>query len=121
MEMSANLRRGYKPKYVLAIGLALVAVGSVCARPVARSGVKPQSTSSPARVEQPMDAQAWFAKGQKALQAGDLEAAEAAFRQVLSLDPRAGSAFSTSGCSLPALAPAQDLQPAPKRFPISTV
>ena len=47
-----------------------------------------QSSSSPAGVRQSADVQAWFAKGQRALQAGDLEEAEAAFRQVLSVDPR---------------------------------
>ena len=95
--MRTDLRRGRTQKYVLAIGLALAAAGPVCARPAARSDVKPQSTSSPARVKQPVDAQGWFAKGQGALQAGDLEAAEAAFRQVLSLDARAGSAYANLG------------------------
>ena len=40
---------------------------------------------------------AWFAKGQTALQSGDLEAAEAAFRKVLTLDPRSGAAYSNLG------------------------
>ena len=44
-----------------------------------------------------MDAQAWFAKGQTALQAGDLDTAEAAFRRVLEADPRAGSAYANLG------------------------
>src|SRR3989440_5878140 len=44
-----------------------------------------------------MDPQIWFAKGQTALQAGDLDAAEAAFRQVLAADPRAGSAYANLG------------------------
>jgi len=44
-----------------------------------------------------MDPQIWFAKGQIALQSGDLDAAEAAFRQVLAADPRAGSAYANLG------------------------
>src|SRR5216110_859080 len=95
--MCADLRRGDKRRRVLAIGLALVAAGPICARPATRNGVKPQSSSAPARVKQPVDAQALFAKGQRALQAGDLDAAEAAFRQVLSVDPRAGSAYANLG------------------------
>src|SRR5437867_9473757 len=97
MPMGADYRRGDKQKYVLAIGLALVAAGSVCVRPATRNGVKPQSSSTPVGVKQPVDAQALFAKGQMALQAGDLDAAEAAFRQVLLVDPRAGSAYANLG------------------------
>ena len=37
------------------------------------------------------DAKAWFAKGQAALQSGDLDAAEKAFREVLARDPNAGA------------------------------
>jgi Flp pilus assembly protein TadD len=44
-----------------------------------------------------MDPQAWFAKGQTALQAGDLDAAEAAFHEVLEADPGAGSAYANLG------------------------
>src|SRR5437879_6889438 len=97
MAMRADYRRGDKQKYVLAIGLALVAAASVCARPATRNGVKPQSSSAPVGVKRPVDAQALFAKGQMALQAGDLDAAEAAFRQVLSVDARAGSAYANLG------------------------
>src|SRR5437667_9009356 len=97
MAMRADYRRGEKQKYVLAIGLALVAAGPICARPATRNGVKPQSSSTPVGVKQPVDAQALFAKGQRALQAGDLDAAEAAFRQGLSLDARAGSAYANLG------------------------
>src|SRR5437660_5517126 len=97
MAMRAGSRRGDKKKYVLAIGFALVAAGPICVRPATRNGVKPQSTSSPSGVNQPLDVEAWFAKGQTALQAGDLDVAEAAFRQVLSVDPRAGSAYANLG------------------------
>src|ERR1700730_15657711 len=39
------------------------------------------------------DAQAWFAKGQAALQAGDLDSAEADFRRVAAIDPNSGAAY----------------------------
>src|SRR5438046_3235180 len=97
MPMGADYRRGEKQKYVLAIGLALVAAGPICARPATRNGVKPQSGSAPVGVKRPVDAQALFAKGQTALQAGNLDAAEAAFREVLSVDPRAASAYANLG------------------------
>ena len=97
MPMGADLRRGHKRRHVLAIGLALVAAGSVCVRPATRNGVKPQSSSTPVGVKRPVDAQGWFTKGQVALQTGDLDAAEAAFRQVLLVDPRAGPAYANLG------------------------
>src|SRR5438132_2816879 len=97
MPMRADFRRRHKQRYVLAIGLTLVAAWPVCVRSAARSRAKPQSASSPAIAKQRMDPQAWFAKGQRALQAGDLEVAETAFRQVLSVDPRAGSAYANLG------------------------
>ncbi len=52
-----------------------------------------QHTGGPAR----NDPQAWFAKGQAALQNGDLDAAEAAFRKVVALDPQSGAAYSNLG------------------------
>jgi tetratricopeptide (TPR) repeat protein len=97
MAMRADLRRGHKQKHALAIGLTLVAVGLASGWPTASGGAVPQSTSSPAIAEQRMDARALFAKGQTELQAGDLDAAEAAFRQVLSVDPRAGTAYANLG------------------------
>src|SRR5215469_2787962 len=38
------------------------------------------------------EAKAWFAKGEAALQGGELDAAEKAFREVLAIDPNAGGA-----------------------------
>jgi len=43
------------------------------------------------------DPQAWFQKGQTALQSGDLQAAEDAFRKVLAADPKAGAAYANLG------------------------
>jgi len=42
-------------------------------------------------------ARMWFQEGQTAMQAGDLDAAEAAFRRVLAVDPRAAAAYSNLG------------------------
>src|SRR5271165_1267711 len=43
------------------------------------------------------EAQAWFQKGQAALESGELDAAEIAFRRVLSADPNAGAAYANLG------------------------
>jgi Flp pilus assembly protein TadD len=95
--MHARFLNSHKLACVLAISLLLVAVGPACARLAAEGGAEQKSTSSPAGANQQMDPQAWFAKGQAALQTGDLDAAEAAFRQVLAADPRAGSAYANLG------------------------
>lgn len=47
--------------------------------------------------KQPLNAKTQFEKGQKALQEGNLEAAEAAFRQVLAVDSRSAGAYSNLG------------------------
>jgi tetratricopeptide (TPR) repeat protein len=82
--------------------LLTTSVLSVAARPAYSNPTVPgaagrQSASSPAVASPRIDPQEWFAKGQAALQAGDLSAAEAAFRQVLVADPRAGSAYANLG------------------------
>src|SRR2546429_377538 len=82
---------------VLAMSLLSAAVRPDRARLATEAGAAQQSTSSPAIAKKRMDPQAWFAEGQTALQSGDLDAAEAAFRQVLKADPRAGSAYSNLG------------------------
>jgi tetratricopeptide (TPR) repeat protein len=56
-----------------------------------------QSTPPPTDEARLSDARAWFAKGQAALQGGELDAAAEAFRRVLALDPRAGAAYSNLG------------------------
>src|SRR5690348_11012273 len=63
-------------------------------------GAKPafqQSTSAKGGAAPNSNPQAWFGKGQAALQAGDLDAAEAAFRKVIAGDPRSGAAYSNLG------------------------
>src|SRR5437016_1986864 len=95
MPMRARFLNCHSLTCVLAI--SLVAARPACARPTAEGAAEPPSTASPAAANQRMDPQTWFAKGQTALQSGDLDAAEAAFRQVLAADPRAGSAYAKLG------------------------
>jgi len=97
MPMCARFLNSHNLVWVLAISLPLIAARPACATPVVEGGAEPQSTSSLAGANRRMEPQAWFAKGQTALQAGDLHAAEAAFRQVLAADPRAGSAYANLG------------------------
>jgi tetratricopeptide (TPR) repeat protein len=52
----------------------------------------PSSASNPRA-----DAAAAFARGQQALQSGDLATADASFRKVLSIDPQAGPAYANLG------------------------
>src|SRR5260370_11862336 len=77
---------------VLMPNLLLIAEWPVLASAEAERAAEQRSSPSPAAADRRTDAQAWFAKGQTALQAGDLEAAAAAFRGVLAADPGAGSA-----------------------------
>lgn len=110
-------------------GVLSLVVLLVCARISASPGRhpafgearEPQSSAKheggPAR----SDAQAWFAKGQAALQSGDLDAAETAFRQVIASDSNAGAAYSNLGViamrrkewdrAIPLLRKAEKLEP----------
>jgi tetratricopeptide (TPR) repeat protein len=81
----------------LTTGVALFATGACFARTSSERTAGQQSSSAIAAANKQIDPQAWFAKGQTALQGGDLDAAEAAFRQVLLADPRAGSAYANLG------------------------
>ena len=71
------------------------AYGKSAAWASGRSG--PQVAAPQSGKEQGQNAKALFEKGQKALQGGDLGAAEAAFRQVLVADPRSAGAYSNLG------------------------
>jgi len=82
---------------VLVISLLLAVAWTAYASPEAKRTAGQQSSPSPAVANQGIDPQAWFAKGQAALEAGELDAAEAAFRRVLTADPRAGSAYANLG------------------------
>lgn len=56
-----------------------------------------QSGSAQSAKGPKLDVKAQFEQGQKALESGDLEAAEAAFRKVLAMDPRSAGAYSNLG------------------------
>src|SRR3989449_4247750 len=95
MPMRARFLNWLTAVYALAISLPLGAAQPTCWGPTADAASELQSSTAVS--EQRSGPQAWFAKGQMALQNGDLDAAEAAFRQVLSVDPRAGSAYANLG------------------------
>jgi tetratricopeptide (TPR) repeat protein len=61
------------------------------------AGDGPQGSASTAKKGVQQDPQALFAKGQAALQDGNLDGAEKAFREVLTMDPQAGAAYSNLG------------------------
>src|SRR6266446_3919509 len=82
---------------LLAISILVVAARPAGARPPAEGVSERHSRPSPAGANQRIDPRTWFARGQTALQSGDLDAAEAAFRQVLAADARAGSAYANLG------------------------
>lgn len=91
--------------------IGVLVMGCVLASPLVRGGKLPceeARANADARrtpfsdfpqdgASAPSGPAAWFAKGQAALQGGDLRAAEAAFRKVLSLDPASGAAYSNLG------------------------
>ena len=60
-------------------------------------GAFQQSESTQSGAAARSNPEAWFARGQTALQNGDLDAAEAAFRKVVALDPRSAAAYSNLG------------------------
>src|SRR6266702_870073 len=97
MPMHARFLNGRMLACVLAMSFCVSAARPACARPLNKAGSAHQSNSSPAGAKQRTDPKEWFAKGQTALQSGDLTTAEAAFRQVLAADPRAGSAYANLG------------------------
>ena len=97
MPMRARFVRLYTLATALVIIFPVAGAWPAFARPGAERTAEQQSSPWPAAASQRMDPQAWFAKGQAALQNGDLDVAEAAFRRVLAADPRAGSAYANLG------------------------
>src|SRR2546427_12818627 len=77
----------------LVMGILLAAACPAFAGLAAERAAEQQSSPSPALANQRMDPQAWFAKGQTALQNGDLDEAEAGSRRELVADRGAGSAY----------------------------
>src|SRR5271169_3832527 len=97
MPMDTRILSGHRLTFVLAFTFALAVARPTFARLPAENAAQRQATASPAAANPRVDPQAWFAKGQSALQAGDLDVAEAAFRKVLVADPGAGSAYANLG------------------------
>src|SRR5260370_33408078 len=87
--------------FVISLPTGVFGVGTgtlVCEYPAAAKGLsKQESRNSQATVAAREDPRAWVAKGQAALENGDLDAAQAAFRHVIAADPRAGAAYSNLG------------------------
>jgi len=83
--------------YLLTASFLLVAASCPFVGPISEAGPERQSANSPVASNSRIDPQAWFAKGQAALQSGDLDTAETAFRKVLMADPQAGSAYANLG------------------------
>src|SRR6202521_1117173 len=74
----------------------IVIAGSVHPPQVAASS-QHQAGGASNSVTAPGDPQIWFAKGQAALQVGDLDSAEADFRKVTAADPTSGAAYANLG------------------------
>src|SRR5260370_15384181 len=108
---------------VLAVSLAVDDGLRVFGEPARRAGggADAQAAVALGNKKQSFDPKAQFEKGQKALQNGDLQAAEAAFQKVLAADPRSAGAYSNLGViamrrkdwdqALKLLQKAQKLQP----------
>src|ERR1700751_533814 len=85
--------RGFLTIRALVALLLAASVGALYAAP--REFLPPKAgaqAGSPAN-----DPKTWFAKGQAALQGGDLDSAEETFRRVLATDPNSGSAYANLG------------------------
>jgi tetratricopeptide (TPR) repeat protein len=85
--------------WITAAGLFLTVTSGAPRESAASAlGAAHPQTASTERVEKSKaDVQARFAEGQKSLQDGDLDAAEAAFRQVLAADPGSAAAYANLG------------------------
>src|SRR5258705_2309862 len=75
----------------------LLFVVSVVIAPLHYSAASWQAGKAPPAGSTIADLQKAFAEGESALQRGELDAAEAAFRRVLAADPRAGGAYANLG------------------------
>jgi Flp pilus assembly protein TadD len=86
----------------LSIGLVAALATCLAPRPSGGFSLPRSQQSSPggtshASHASAVDPEASFAQGQAALHSGDLAAAEAAFRRVLSVDPQSGAAYANLG------------------------
>jgi tetratricopeptide (TPR) repeat protein len=90
----------------LAPSLSIGLIAAFCLRPAPPPSNAPSHSpsqqsysgaTSHTRQAAAVDPKTAFAQGQAALQSGDLAAAEAAFRRVLSVDPQSGAAYANLG------------------------
>ncbi|MGB8475921.1 MAG: tetratricopeptide repeat protein, partial [Candidatus Acidiferrum sp.] len=92
-----------RPRSTLAHFLSMGLAVAFCVSPAASAVIASsfptslQASSGAAQSTSAIDPRASFAEGQAALQSGDLVAAEAAFRRVLSIDPQSGAAYANLG------------------------
>src|SRR5260370_4269394 len=89
-----TLSRGAR---MLTLAVSCVVATVAFGWPTAGGRVALRQSASQGGAAPPSNPATWFAKGQAALQSGDLDAAEAAFRKVVALDPRSGAAYSNLG------------------------
>ena len=97
-----TLMRG--PRYAFCGLACLLAVAALRASTLATDRARDEAGRAPQKSDVLQTAEAarsnpaaWFAEGQTALQKGDLDTAEAAFRRVLAVDPASGAAYSNLG------------------------
>jgi predicted Zn-dependent protease len=95
--MSTGVSRILAGFLLMAAALAGRAGGEDCGSSTSSCAEGQQSSSAQNAKGPKLDAKAQFEQGQKALQEGDLDAAEAAFRKVLAADPRSAGAYSNLG------------------------
>ena len=99
-ETSYSMRFARSNAPALGIGLLCCVFAFSCVaanRMLTLAEGRQQPPASVAPTAHEADPKGLFAKGQAALQANDLDAAEAAFRKVLTVDPRAGAAYANLG------------------------
>lgn len=98
MAMSGGILRILPGFLLMATVLAGRAGGEGCGlRASASCGEGQQSVSAQTANEPKLDVEVRFEQGQRALQSGDLDAAETAFRKVLAADPRSAAAYANLG------------------------
>src|ERR1700756_3014231 len=97
--MGARISRLLVGVWVVAVGLAVYDGLRAYAESGKRAGGGADEQAAVAQdcKKQSFNAKAQFEKGQKALQNGDLDAAEAAFQRALAADPRSAGVYSNLG------------------------
>jgi tetratricopeptide (TPR) repeat protein len=97
--MGMRTSKVWAAAWIVAAGLFGGAAWRAGGEPTARAGggAAQQTAADYNKGKGKPDARAQFAEGEAALKSGDLDAAEAAFRKVVAIDPRSGAAYSNLG------------------------